>query len=170
MYQKVLVPLDGSELAECVLPHVEDLVSGGQVKDIIFLRVIEPYGLTSLGLTVPEADMVMPTPTPFSVQFAEQRKRIESEARVASQAYLSQVVSRLKHQGVNLKTAVLPGKAAETIADYASKNGIDLIVIATHGRSGVSRWVWGSVADRVLRSACVPVLMVRAPGCIPGIL
>jgi len=46
---------------------------------------------------------------------------------------------------------------------------VDLIVIATHGRSGVSRWVWGSVADRILRSACVPVLMVRAPGCFPGI-
>ena len=43
------------------------------------------------------------------------------------------------------------------------------LVIATHGRSGVSRWVWGSVADRILRSACVPVLMVRAPGCVPGI-
>jgi nucleotide-binding universal stress UspA family protein len=61
------------------------------------------------------------------------------------------------------------GKVAESIADYATKNGVDLIIIATHGRSGVSRWVWGSVADRVLRSACVPVLMVRAPGCVPGI-
>jgi nucleotide-binding universal stress UspA family protein len=46
---------------------------------------------------------------------------------------------------------------------------VDLIIIATHGRSGVSRWVWGSVADRILRSSCVPVLMVRAPGCVPGI-
>ena len=55
------------------------------------------------------------------------------------------------------------------IAEYATKNEIDLIVIATHGRSGVSRWVWGSVADRILRSACVPVMMVRAPGCVPGV-
>jgi nucleotide-binding universal stress UspA family protein len=45
-------------------------------------------------------------------------------------------------------------------------NDFDLIIIATHGRSGVSRWVWGSVAERILRSACVPVLMVRAPGCV----
>jgi nucleotide-binding universal stress UspA family protein len=42
-------------------------------------------------------------------------------------------------------------------------------VIATHGRSGISKWVWGGVADRILRSSCVPVLMVRAPGCVPGI-
>jgi nucleotide-binding universal stress UspA family protein len=55
------------------------------------------------------------------------------------------------------------------IADYASKNDVDLIIIATHGRSGVSRWVWGSVADHILRSACVPVLMIRAPGCVAGI-
>jgi nucleotide-binding universal stress UspA family protein len=55
------------------------------------------------------------------------------------------------------------------IADYAEKHGLDLIMIATHGRSGISRWVYGSVADRVLCSACVPVLMVRAPGCTPGI-
>ncbi len=64
---------------------------------------------------------------------------------------------------------ILHGRAAETLAEYASRNGIDLIVMATHGRSGVSRWVWGGVADRILRSACVPVLMVRAPGCVPGI-
>jgi len=69
---------------------------------------------------------------------------------------------------VEVKTGVLKGNPAESLADYASKNKVDLIVIATHGRSGVSRWVWGSVADRLLRSACVPVLMVRAPGCFPG--
>ena len=64
---------------------------------------------------------------------------------------------------------VLEGNPAHTLAEYAEKNQFDLLVIATHGRSGVSRWVWGSVADRILRSACVPVLMVRAPGCVPGI-
>ena len=62
----------------------------------------------------------------------------------------------------------------DTSADINSvlddiKNEVDLIAISTHGRSGISRWVWGSVADRVLRSACVPVLMVRAPGCVPGV-
>ncbi len=59
------------------------------------------------------------------------------------------------------------GGVAEGIADYATKNDADLIIMATHGRSGISRWVLGSVADRVLRSSCVPVLMVRAPGCEP---
>ena len=60
-------------------------------------------------------------------------------------------------------------RSRRPLADYATKNQVDLIVIATHGRSGVSKWVWGSVADRTLRSACIPVLMVRAPGCVAGI-
>jgi nucleotide-binding universal stress UspA family protein len=76
---------------------------------------------------------------------------------------------RSKFGGAKLQTEVMMGKPADSLAEYAEKNGVDLIVIATHGRSGVSRWVFGSVADRVMRSACVPVLMVRAPGCMPGI-
>jgi nucleotide-binding universal stress UspA family protein len=65
-----------------------------------------------------------------------------------------------------VKTEVVMGKAAESIAEYAEKRGVDLIAIATHGRSGVSHWVYGSAADKVMRSACVPVMMVRAPGCV----
>ena len=61
------------------------------------------------------------------------------------------------------------GKAADMLADYVKGSDADLVVIASHGRSGISRWVYGSVADRLLRAACVPVLMVRAPGCIAGI-
>ncbi|MDX1708511.1 MAG: universal stress protein, partial [Desulfobacterales bacterium] len=64
---------------------------------------------------------------------------------------------------------VLEGKVADTLAHWAEKSEVDLIVIASHGRSGVSRWIMGSVAERLLRSACVPVLMIRAPGCFPGI-
>ena len=64
---------------------------------------------------------------------------------------------------------VLEGSVAETLAAWAEQNDVDLIIIASHGRSGVSRWVMGSVADRILRSVCVPVMMIRAPGCTPGI-
>ena len=61
------------------------------------------------------------------------------------------------------------GKAAESLTEYTEKNGVDLIIMATHGRSGVSRWVWGSIADKVMRSSCVPVLLIRARGCVSGI-
>jgi nucleotide-binding universal stress UspA family protein len=89
--------------------------------------------------------------------------------RAAAEDYLNRVMQTVKFNGVNVRSEILTGRATEVLADYATQNGVDLIVIATHGRSGVSRWVWGSVADRILRSACVPVLMVRAPGCVPGI-
>ncbi len=155
MYQKILVPLDGSELAECVLPHVESIARGCGVQNVIFLRVVEPFYMPSGGDGVSFSDKDI--------------KRINSENRTAAESYLSQLASRTKYDRVNVQSEVITGKAADSIAEYVTKNEVDLIVIATHGRSGVSRWVWGSVADRVLRSACVPILMVRAPGCVPGI-
>ena len=154
MYNTILVPLDGSELAECVLPHVETLVRGSQVKKVIFARVIEP-------LRHPSGDFLLTE---------DQIKEIEAGRKLAAEDYLQKLPGRIKlNQGVQVQTQVLFGMAADTLADFATKGQIDLIIIATHGRSGVSRWVWGSVAGRILRSACVPVLMVRAPGCVPGI-
>jgi nucleotide-binding universal stress UspA family protein len=157
MYKKILVPLDGSELAECVLPHVEAIAKGCGVESISFVRVIE---LVHMPVSSGEGYI-------FST---EDRKRMESETRAAAENYLNRLVSRVKYVGINVQSEVLTGgRVADMIAEYATKNSIDLIAIATHGRSGVSRWAWGSVADRVLRSACVPVLMVRAPGCVSGI-
>ena len=150
MYHKILVPLDGSELAECVLPHVEAIAKGCGVKEIKFLRVIEPW---------------RDHPHYYTTQPLLQ---IMSELKVDAESYLDKVVNDNKYEDVDTKSEVIEGKAADIIADYATKENIDLIIIATHGRSGVSRWVRGSVADRILHSACVPVLLIRAPGCVPG--
>ena len=155
MYRKILVPLDGSKLAECVLPHVEALAKGGQVQEVILARVHEPFqGFTGA------ADVVMS---------GREITRIDSEQIAAAQEYLKEAVNKVRLDGPKPRAELLTGPVAESIAEYASKNGVDLIVIATHGRSGVSRWVWGSIADRILRTSCVPVLMVRAPGCVPGV-
>jgi nucleotide-binding universal stress UspA family protein len=157
VYKKILVPLDGSELAECVLPHVESIAKGCGVETVTFVRVAEPIRMTISRNIV----------SPFS---AEDWNQMESESRAAAENYLNQLMNRVRYDGINVELEVLGGGLeADMIADHASKTEVDLIIIATHGRSGVSRWVWGSVADRVLRSACVPVLMIRAPGCIPGI-
>jgi nucleotide-binding universal stress UspA family protein len=153
MYQKILVPLDGSELAECVLPHVEALAGGCEVKTVVFARVVEP-------IHPPTGDWVMEP---------EQIKKLEGEHKRAAEEYLRKIAAKAAPAGASVETAVLRGAPAESLADYAAKNQADLIIIATHGRSGVSKWVWGSVADRILRSACVPVLMVRAPGCVAGL-
>jgi nucleotide-binding universal stress UspA family protein len=156
MYKKIMVPLDGSELAECVLPHVETFIAGCQVSTIVFIRVIKrgqmtfggSYATTQAGIMTIEANA----------------KRIEDERKSSAEEYLKEVVSRIKQDGGKLQTEVVAGKVADTLVDYTEANNIDLILIATHGRSGVSRWVRGSIADRILRAASVPVLMVRAPG------
>jgi nucleotide-binding universal stress UspA family protein len=158
MYKKVLVPLDGSELAECVLPHVEVIANGCQIVDIVFVRALEPFQ--------------MPHSVPGRGEFAfseKDMKRMTEQRKAAAEDYLNNIVNKLKFDGATLHSEVLFGQAAESIAEYSEKNDIDLIIIATHGRSGVSRWVWGSVADKILRSSCVPVLMVKAPGCVAGI-
>jgi nucleotide-binding universal stress UspA family protein len=158
MYQKILVPLDGSELAECVLPHVEAIAGGCRAAKIVLVRVVEPYRPTrgkAYYSLLPE-------------ESKEDWKWVE-EGRSAAENYLKQVASRLAKGGRDVQTEVLVGRAAESLADFASKSAADLIVIATHGLSGITRWLWGSTADRVLRSSCVPVLMVRVPGCVPGI-
>jgi len=154
MYKKILVPLDGSDLAECVLPHVESTAKGCGVQEVVFLRVAEPFHLRG----------------GYSAYFSQETiNRIDADNKAAAESYLSQLMKRTRYDGVSVKPEVITGIPTESIADYATKNSIDLIAIATHGRSGISRWAWGSVADRILRSACVPVLMVRAPGCVPGI-
>jgi len=154
MYQKILVPLDGSELAECVLPHVEAICGGCKVKDVVLARVVEPFRQLS--------------GSDYSIR-PEEVARIDAESMAAADQYLKQAKNKMKLSGSTVAIETLRGSPASELAEYAAKNGVDLIIIATHGRSGVSRWVWGSVADRVLRSACVPVLMVRAPGCFPGV-
>ena len=157
MYNHIMVPLDGSELAECVLPHVEALAKGCAIGNITFVRMVERVRAVGGDSFLPE----------------DIWQRYEVENRAASEEYLSQVTSKLDLGAGSVKTEVMianEGLVADSLADYAKKNGIDLIVIATHGRSGISRWVMGRVADRVLRSASIPVLTVRSPGCIPGAL
>jgi len=158
MYNKIMVPLDGSELAESVLPHVEAITAGCKISSVVFVRVMSPIQLPA---SVPANGIL---------GFSEKKfERMEAQRRQAAEAYLKKIVESTRIEGAVLSYEVLEGSVANTLAHWAEDNGVDLIVIASHGRSGVSRWVYGSVADRVLRSACVPVLMIRAPGCVPGI-
>jgi nucleotide-binding universal stress UspA family protein len=157
MYKRIMVPLDGSQLAECIFPHLETVVKGCKDSpEVIVVRAVEP-------ITVPYGRQAS--------QFSslEQIKAFETHQETDAEEYLKKTVAHLTSIGINAKAEIVRGKAAEALSDYANKNNIDLVVIATHGRSGVSRFVWGSVADRLLRSLCVPVLMIRATGCVPGV-
>ena len=154
MYKKIMVPLDGSELAECVLPHVESFIEGCKVKQFVFVRVVEPATVFYGGDYTISSDILR-----------EKEIVVQENAR----DYLAQVLDRLDYKSADLQAEVLTGHIADSLVDYAENNEFDLILIATHGRSGVRRWVRGSIADKVLRSSNIPVLMVRAPGSEGGI-
>jgi nucleotide-binding universal stress UspA family protein len=145
-YRRLLVPLDGSELAELALPYAETWARTFH-SEVILLRVPTLPAYVSLG---PDASMLVPS--------------LLSEAYDDADTYLANMVRKLKAKGLAVhKAAVEPGAIADTIVDYAHDAGVDCIVMSTHGRSGLGRWVYGSVADRVLRGSGVPVLLVRAP-------
>jgi nucleotide-binding universal stress UspA family protein len=158
MYKKIMVPLDGSELAECVLPHVEAIATGCKATSVVFVRVIRPIHLQA---NVP-ADGILG----FNEEKLEQ---MEAQRKQTADAYLKKIVESARIEKAALSYEVLQGSVSTALAHWAEDNRVDLIVIASHGRSGISRWVYGSVADRLLRSACTPVLMIRAPGCESGI-
>jgi len=149
MYQHILVALDGSELAECVLPHVAAIATGCGVTRITLVRVVTPLRL--IGGT---ESHISP----------EERHRLEEDSVEVAARYLEEKAQALTEQGIRVECEALFGNVVDQIVDYAMKHDVDLIIIATHGRSGVSRLFLGSVADRILRAAPVPVLMVRAPG------
>ncbi len=157
MYDKILVPLDGSKLAECVLPHVENLAKGCSIKEVILLRVCESVSILS--------DYPGGMPTTWEEHLAQ----IAAHEHQQCSLYLEDIEKQLKDSGLMVRSESRLGDAANEIIDFTDKNDVDLIIIATHGRSGPSRWAYGSVADKVLRSTCVPVMLVRAPGCVPGI-
>jgi nucleotide-binding universal stress UspA family protein len=149
MYKKILVPLDGSELAECVLPHVKAIAAGDGTGQVILLRVVEP----------------LPAGTPPAIDFEIVRKA----GVKAAEEYLARTKTELIKEGLNVEAQVLIGRPAETIIEFAQRNKVDLITLATHGRSGITRWVLGSVADRLVRSSSIPVLLIRPKGFEAGI-
>lgn len=163
MYQKIMVPLDGSELAECVLPDVEAIAKGCPDITVVFVRVAEPAVIT---FPRDAEDYYSGQDYTF---LKERQDEIETASKAVARDYLEKVGSQIEAIGIKVEREVITGKAADSLADYAEKSGVDLIVIATHGNSGIKRWAWGSVADKILRSSCVPILMVRAPGCTFGI-
>lgn len=143
MYTKILVPLDGSKTAECTFGHVVDIAKGCSVPEIDLLFVVEP---------VPSG-------------LYQSRQEAHEKLVAWGKEYLAGAVKRLADDGVTAKPVIIEGNPAVMILEYAEKNGIDLIIMSTHGRSGPSRWAFGSVTDKVVRSSNVPVLVIAPEGC-----
>ena len=135
----MLVLLDGSRLAEAVLPHVKTLAKqqNAEPVDVVLFGVCEP--LVESGYYIPDVPM-----------------RLEELKK-----YLAKVEKQLKDAGLSVRSEVRKGKPAEQIIEYASEKSFNLIVMSTHGRSGLGRWVFGSVASKVLHEASTPILLIR---------
>ncbi|MGH7409082.1 MAG: universal stress protein [Candidatus Methylomirabilales bacterium] len=140
---KILVPLDGSELSECILPVVERLAGPRDLTIILF-------------------DVIDPLPSSAVSETSMQPHQLMALRREDAEGYLAKVAEPLMGKGLRVECAVRYGRAAETIAAFAGRERADLIAMATHGRSGLSRLLLGSVAAGVLRSASVPLLLFKA--------
>ena len=152
MFERIMVPLDGSKVGEAALEHVERIIA--KIAPNVKIEVILLQVLTSLTHYVIAGEA--------SVQVPYTDKEIDYITRKAK-GYLSTTGECLKSKGVSIKTKVVTGKADEEIVKTADELKVDLIAMSTHGRSGLSRLTFGSVTAKVLRSANVPVLVVRAP-------
>jgi nucleotide-binding universal stress UspA family protein len=134
MYKNILLPLDGSEISESAIPHVETLALGCDSKKVTIIHVVEQERYEGM---------------------------LASGKRPG--VYLQRTAKRLEAKGIPTNIKVMTGDPSEAIVSFAENNPIDIIVMASHGRSGVTRWAVGSVADKVFLASTVPVLMVKAP-------
>jgi nucleotide-binding universal stress UspA family protein len=153
MYEHLLVPLDGSETAEKALPHAEALAGAFHSTIALVRAVISPETLLAQSAAGAGGvgDMSAPLdPTPI----------LEAEHSSAAE-YLAAVEARLKAKGLTVTTDVPEGDAAEVIVERAAALGVSLIIMTSHGRSGLGRLVFGSTADAVLRHAACPLLVIR---------
>ena len=152
MYKKILVPLDGFELAVSILDHVREMVTGCHVSEVVLLTVVEGF------------DKGLPGTTWGGVKYSEHRAALTAESVTEAREYIEKVADNLEKEGVMVTPVVIQGRVAEEILDHATENQVDLIMMCTHGRSGPSRWALGSIADRVIRHSPIPVLIVTPNG------
>lgn len=143
MYQRILVPTDGSENSMAALDHAVDLAKQYDAA-IDALYVVNTGALPS-----PEIS--------FREEYVEEGERIGHEA-------VQDVVAAAEAEGIEATGAVIHGTPYEEVLEFASETGDDIIVMGTHGRTGLGHFLLGSVAERIVRNADLPVLIVRSPG------
>lgn len=150
MFERILVCLDGSELAEQIMPYAIEEAIRFQSKLILLQVVPEPVAYSP---GVPGAE---PGAIQTDMQMEEAKKALD-EAR----HYLDELAAPLRERGVEVESVTMLGKTGEAIVGYSDRHDVNLIALATHGRSGLGRAVFGSIADYVLRTSGLPILVIR---------
>jgi nucleotide-binding universal stress UspA family protein len=142
MYRRAVVPLDGSMVAETIIPFILE-VAGPMDLEVVLLRVIPPIATRKLQDASPEV--------------VEDLETLRADA----EEYLAALAAELRSRGVRFKTEVRHGDPGAEIVGAAQAADADLIAMTTHGRSGLRRVLFGSVAEAVLRQARIPVFLLR---------
>jgi len=148
MYQKILVPLDGSQRAETILQHVEPLARGWGAA-VVLLQVVESsmiMGYEGMNITIQESDLV------------QLREQVEN--------YVNGMAEELEQRGLEVTAQVILGPVVEGIIETANEEQADLVAMASHGRTGLSRVFYGSVASGVLNRIDRPLLLIRSTGLV----
>jgi len=147
-FAKILIPLDGSDIGQAALTYAETLAEeiGASIS---LLQVISPPGAIEA-----------------SVLGGSDWRRFVKAMHDAAEDYLNGIAEQLSKRGIETTCEVLSGDPADVIIEYAESNGISLIAMSTHGRTGLARWMIGSVTDKVLHGASIPMWLVRSPKMI----
>jgi nucleotide-binding universal stress UspA family protein len=174
-YKKIVVPLDGSKLAESVLSHVEDIAKGCSVPEVVLVTVTE-----RLKGTTPRAEYVeqitahqaqsnvvfmdrLHTHRVFTVPPSLAIPVIVGKMAKSGYEYLKGIAVKLEKKGIQTSIAVLMGKVAEEIIVYAAEEKADLIIMASSGRMKGKRWDVANAAPKVFRDSNIPILLVKPP-------
>lgn len=163
MYERILVPLDGSGLAESVLTHVEEIAAKFGAR-VLLLQVVPSFAevmAQTTAFTPTTGAGISPTIAEYSMDIARERHGAEA---TSARTYLGGVAERFSAKGIQVETNVVEGSAADAILDSARASDVGLVAMSTHGRGGLGRLVFGSVADEVLRRSHFPLLLVRPSG------
>lgn len=166
MYKRILVTLDGSRAAEAVLPEARKLCEATGAEMVLLIVESTPHAvaetprpLITAGAPGPGAVVTVPGARTF-----ESRGQAIEYARERGAAYLRRISDELTKAGLSVRTEVEFGKPVEEILAKAREIDADIIMMATHGHTGLSQVVFGSVASRVVGSGIKPVLLVRPDG------
>ncbi len=152
LYKKILLPLDGSEFSAEALPHAEEMARSSGAKLVLFQVVAD------------KPDYVIAQAEGVGVTTVTHDDSKRNQALDAAQSYLDDLVGSLRHRQIDASGDIGSGDPATAIVEYARHEAIDLVVMSTHGRTGLARWTYGSVAHKVLQAAPCAVLVVRPKG------
>lgn len=142
MYSKILVPLDGSALAERALIHAEEIAKGTGA-ELILMQVV--------GIPLADAPEAGPA----------EEKAVSKEEIDAARTYLESIGERLRQVGLSVRNVVARGAADSEILGFAHRENVDILVMSTHGRSGISKLLMGSIAQKVMVTTKRPVMLVK---------